>query len=104
MIFSDWKRDSQVNQHLWSRYKWALLTLIELTSKKLQSLVNGHLQGTAVSYETLDFNGESGIRTHGDISATLDFESSALDQLSHLSFAISKIAARLCRRRWQMSS
>ena len=29
--------------------------------------------------------GESGIRTHGDISATLDFESSALDQLSHLS-------------------
>ena len=30
-------------------------------------------------------NGESGIRTHGDISATLDFESSALDQLSHLS-------------------
>ena len=31
------------------------------------------------------FNGESGIRTHGDISATLDFESSALDQLSHLS-------------------
>lgn len=31
------------------------------------------------------FYGESGIRTHGDISATLDFESSALDQLSHLS-------------------
>ena len=30
-------------------------------------------------------SGESGIRTHGDISATLDFESSALDQLSHLS-------------------
>ncbi len=30
-------------------------------------------------------HGESGIRTHGDISATLDFESSALDQLSHLS-------------------
>ncbi len=30
-------------------------------------------------------DGESGIRTHGDISATLDFESSALDQLSHLS-------------------
>ena len=29
--------------------------------------------------------GESGIRTHGDISATFDFESSALDQLSHLS-------------------
>ncbi len=29
--------------------------------------------------------GESGIRTHGDISTTLDFESSALDQLSHLS-------------------
>ena len=32
-------------------------------------------------------DGESGIRTHGDISATLDFESSALDQLSHLSNA-----------------
>ena len=31
------------------------------------------------------FYGKSGIRTHGDISATLDFESSALDQLSHLS-------------------
>ena len=29
--------------------------------------------------------GERGIRTLGDISATLDFESSALDQLSHLS-------------------
>ena len=34
---------------------------------------------------TSPFSGESGIRTHGDISATLDFESSALDQLSHLS-------------------
>ncbi len=32
--------------------------------------------------------GESGIRTHGDISATLDFESSALDQLSHLSTCV----------------
>ncbi len=30
-------------------------------------------------------SGERGIRTLGDISATLDFESSALDQLSHLS-------------------
>ena len=29
--------------------------------------------------------GERGIRTLGDISATFDFESSALDQLSHLS-------------------
>ncbi len=34
---------------------------------------------------TFTGSGESGIRTHGDISATLDFESSALDQLSHLS-------------------
>ncbi len=33
-------------------------------------------------------DGESGIRTHGDISATLDFESSALDQLSHLSTVV----------------
>ncbi len=33
-----------------------------------------------------DFSsGERGIRTLGDISATFDFESSALDQLSHLS-------------------
>lgn len=30
-------------------------------------------------------SGKRGIRTLGDISATLDFESSALDQLSHLS-------------------
>ena len=30
-------------------------------------------------------SGERGIRTLGDISATFDFESSALDQLSHLS-------------------
>ena len=30
-------------------------------------------------------SGEKGIRTLGDIPATLDFESSALDQLSHLS-------------------
>ncbi len=34
-----------------------------------------------------DHIGERGIRTLGDISATLDFESSALDQLSHLSLA-----------------
>ncbi len=38
--------------------------------------------------EPLWFTGESGIRTHGDISATFDFESSALDQLSHLSFPV----------------
>lgn len=29
--------------------------------------------------------GESGIRTHGTVTRTFDFESSALDQLSHLS-------------------
>ena len=33
------------------------------------------------------YGGESGIRTHGTaFSGTLDFESSAFDQLSHLSF------------------
>ena len=40
--------------------------------------------------------GESGIRTHGDISATLDFESSALDQLSHLSFTFRLKADAFC--------
>ncbi len=40
------------------------------------------------------FYGESGIRTHGDISATLDFESSALDQLSHLSSKQSAASGR----------
>ena len=34
----------------------------------------------------LTYGGESGIRTHGTtVSGTLDFESSAFDQLSHLS-------------------
>ncbi len=41
--------------------------------------------------------GESGIRTHGDISATLDFESSALDQLSHLSFELQRAYSALSR-------
>ena len=31
------------------------------------------------------FGGEKGIRTLGDVSATHDFQSCALDQLSHLS-------------------
>jgi hypothetical protein len=33
----------------------------------------------------LTCGGESGIRTHGTLPRTLDFESSAFDQLSHLS-------------------
>lgn len=41
-------------------------------------------------------SGESGIRTHGDISTTLDFESSALDQLSHLSLSRSGAVRVLC--------
>ena len=43
------------------------------------------LCGIHAVFRRLLSSGESGIRTHGDISATLDFESSALDQLSHLS-------------------
>ena len=52
-------------------------------------------------------SGESGIRTHGDISATLDFESSALDQLSHLSRSamqgVAHCAGALCREAEGMS-
>lgn len=46
-------------------------------------------------------DGESGIRTHGDISATLDFESSALDQLSHLSKLACRAYSALCMARSQ---
>ena len=46
-------------------------------------------------------SGESGIRTHGDISATLDFESSALDQLSHLSMV--RLRGLFCLFRWRVS-
>lgn len=49
-------------------------------------------------------SGESGIRTHGDISTTLDFESSALDQLSHLSLCVRSNAAVLCTQRSALSS
>ena len=43
------------------------------------------------------FDGERGIRTLGDISATFDFESSALDQLSHLSIAAERTADNIMR-------
>ena len=43
------------------------------------------------------FDGERGIRTLGDISATFDFESSALDQLSHLSIAAERTAGNIMR-------
>lgn len=44
-------------------------------------------------------SGESGIRTHGDISTTLDFESSALDQLSHLSIASERTQRHCAHKR-----
>ena len=52
------------------------------------------------------FDGERGIRTLGDISATFDFESSALDQLSHLSVGKHHKALRatLCGRSVALSS